>query len=94
MKLKNLSPANYLPRFFVKWLAIILYKSLRIDYKNDIILYNELNLWIGRNGKKWRTGNVRCMSCGHEWLAVHLLRSTHLECPYCRKLTEYIELNH
>lgn len=29
------------------------------------------------------TGNARCMSCKHEWIAVSPIGTTWLECPEC-----------
>lgn len=85
--------SKLIPRKVVYLLAKLLYKTLRIDYKYDIILYSELSRWIERNKNKWRYGSVECTKCGHRWFAVHLLKSTHLECPNCKEMSEYYEIN-
>lgn len=93
-KIKNFitDPAKFTPRFLVYILAEYVRKCMRIDYKYDAILYNELNQWIERNKKKWRAGIVQCTECQYHWTAVHLLKSTHIECPKCKKLVGYYEI--
>lgn len=82
-----------IPRKIVYFSAIFAMRCMRIDYKNDIILYNELKSWTERNKSKWRSGWVGCLKCGYEWRAVHLLKSTHLECPKCHEMTQYSEIS-
>jgi hypothetical protein len=90
--MKKLDLAYYVPRKCVYWLGCILQRCVRLDYKNDVILFNELSIWTERNKSKWRGGWVGCFECGHQWRAVHLLKSTHLECPSCHKMVQYSEI--
>jgi hypothetical protein len=85
--------SKLIPRKIVYLFAKLLYKTLRIDYKNDIILYNELSIWLERNKNKWRCGLVECIKCEHRWVAVHLLKLTHIECPNCKEMSEYYEID-
>lgn len=33
--------------------------------------------------ERWASGEVRCLSCKHEWIGVYKIPSDNLECPEC-----------
>ena len=41
--------------------------------------------------QKWATGARVCAHCGHEWTAVFQSDAQRLECPACRRMTNFAE---
>lgn len=42
------------------------------------------------NRDGWLSGQARCMSCSHEWVAVAKAGTVWVECPNCRAVKGYL----
>lgn len=45
------------------------------------------------NDKGWIGGKVICDICDYVWIAVYHIDCDRLECPNCRNMTNYTELD-